>query len=137
GPAGGRKRKGKKQQKSQTPPTPRKERELPKVLEYTDGMTIAEMAKKIHREPAEIVKKLCLMGVVATQNQSLDKDTIELLAADYGIETEEKIQVDLTDFDTFFNEEPVEENLVTRPPTVTIMGHVDHGKTTLLDTLRQ
>lgn len=137
GPAGGRKRKGKKQQKSQTPPTPRKERELPKVLEYTDGMTIAEMAKKIHREPAEIVKKLFLMGVVATQNQSLDKDTIELLAADYGIETEEKIQVDLTDFDTFFNEEPVEENLVTRPPTVTIMGHVDHGKTTLLDTLRQ
>ena len=137
GPAGGRKRRGKKQQKSQTPPTPRKERELPKVLEYTDGMTIAEMAKKIHREPAEIVKKLFLMGVVATQNQSLDKDTIELLAADYGMETDEKVQVDLTDFDTFFDEEPIEENLVTRPPTVTIMGHVDHGKTTLLDTLRQ
>ncbi len=136
GPAG-RKRKGKKNQKSQTPPTPRKFKELPKVLEYTDGMTIVELAKKIHREPAEIVKKLFMMGVMATQNQSLDKETIELLAAEYGIETEEKVQIDLTDFNTFFEQEPVEENLVTRPPTVTIMGHVDHGKTTLLDTLRE
>lgn len=136
GPAG-RKRKGKKNQKSQTPPTPRKFKELPKVLEYTDGMTIVELAKKIHREPAEIVKKLFMMGVMATQNQSLDKETIELLAAEYGMDTEEKVQIDLTDFDTFFEQEPVEENLVTRPPTVTIMGHVDHGKTTLLDTLRE
>lgn len=137
GPAG-RKRKGNKnKQKQQTPPTPRKQKPLPEVLEYTDGMTVAELAKKLHREPAEIVKKLFMMGVAATQNQSLDKDAIELLAADYGIETEEKVQVDLTDFDTFFEEEPVEENLALRPPTVTIMGHVDHGKTTLLDTLRK
>lgn len=137
GPAG-RKRKGNKnKQKQQTPPTPRKQKPLPEVLEYTDGMTVAELAKKLHREPAEIVKKLFMMGVAATQNQSLDKEAIELLAADYGIETEEKVQVDLTDFDTFFEEEPVEENLALRPPTVTIMGHVDHGKTTLLDTLRK
>lgn len=138
GGPGGRRRKGKKhQQKAQPSLTPRKHKELPEVLEYTDGMTIVELSKKLHREPAEIVKKLFMMGVVANQNQSLDKDTIELLATEYGIETEEKVQVDLTDFDTFFNQEVVEENLAIRPPTVTIMGHVDHGKTTLLDTLRK
>ena len=129
-----------KQQKNteQKPAVPaRKFHELPDVLVYTDGMTVAELAKKIKREPAEIIKKLFLLGVMATLNQGLSKDAIELLAADYGMDAEEKIEKDISDLDVYFEEAAAEsEESTVRPPVVTIMGHVDHGKTTLLDQLR-
>ena len=129
-----------KQQKNaeQKPAVPaRKFHELPDVLVYTDGMTVAELAKKIKREPAEIIKKLFLLGVMATLNQGLSKDAIELLAADYGMDAEEKIEKDISDLDVYFEEAAAEgAESTVRPPVVTIMGHVDHGKTTLLDQLR-
>ena len=73
-------------------PTQRKDKPLPDVLEYTDGMNAQDLAKVLHRPAAEIVKKLFMLGVMVNQNQSLEKDTIEILAADYGIEAKEKVQ---------------------------------------------
>ena len=137
-----RNQKGKKgnrreEQKAKPAVPARKFHELPDVLVYTDGMTVAELAKKIKREPAEIIKKLFLLGVMATLNQGLSKDAIELLAADYGMDAEEKIEKDISDLDVYFEEAAAENAESTvRPPVVTIMGHVDHGKTTLLDQLR-
>ncbi|WP_271006792.1 translation initiation factor IF-2 [Listeria seeligeri] len=125
---------------STVPPTPPKPKELPEKIVFSESLTVAELAKKLYREPSELIKKLFMLGVVATINQSLDKDAIELICSDYGVAVEEEIKVDVTDLDVYFenelNEAVDESKLVERPPVVTIMGHVDHGKTTLLDSLR-
>jgi translation initiation factor IF-2 len=114
---------------------PRKVKELPAKITFSESLTVSELAKKLYREPSEIIKKLFLLGVMATINQTLDKDAIELIAGEYGVEVEEEIKIDITDLENYFVEEEG-ANLVERPAVVTIMGHVDHGKTTLLDSIR-
>ncbi|WP_059170150.1 translation initiation factor IF-2 [Bacillus sp. FJAT-27445] len=126
---------GKKPQQHQAAPPVKKERELPEKITFSESLTVAELAKKLYREPSEIIKKLFLLGVMATINQELDKDAIELIAGEYGVEVEEEIKIDTTDLEVYFTEDEQGE-LVERPSVVTIMGHVDHGKTTLLDSIR-
>ncbi|HJV32063.1 MAG TPA: translation initiation factor IF-2 [Bacillales bacterium] len=119
----------------QAQPQKKKEKELPTKITFSESLTVAELGKKLHREPSEIIKKLFLLGVMATINQSLDKDAIELIAGEYGVEVEEEIKIDVTDLEVYFTEDEA-GSLVERPSVVTIMGHVDHGKTTLLDSIR-
>lgn len=111
-------------------------KELPEKITFSGTLTVGALAEELGKEPSELIKKLMLLGVMATINQELDKDTIELIASEYGVETEEVIVLEETELEKY--EEPdKEEDLEIRPPVVTIMGHVDHGKTTLLDSIRK
>ena len=105
------------------------------VLIYKEGMTVADVANGLNKPIAQIVMKLIQVGIMAAQNQTIDRETIELVAMDYGYEVKDEEITDVTRFDEFKIEDD-EASLQTRPPVVTIMGHVDHGKTTLLDTIR-
>lgn len=114
---------------------PAKKKELPSKITFSESLTVSELAKKLHKEPSEIIKKLFMLGVMATINQELDKESIELIAGEYGVDVEEEIKVDATDLEVYFTED-TQEQVEERPSVVTIMGHVDHGKTTLLDSIR-
>ncbi|MNO11959.1 Translation initiation factor IF-2 [compost metagenome] len=107
----------------------------PKKIIVRGTMTVGETAKLLHKDASEVIKKLISLGVMATINQELDIDTILLLAGDFGVEVEVKIPVEEDRFETL-EEVDEEADLLERPPVVTIMGHVDHGKTTLLDAIR-
>ena len=124
-----------KQRPQQQQSQPPKKKELPSKITFSGSLSVAELAKKLHREPSELIKKLFMLGVVATINNELDKDSIELIATDYGVEVEEEIRIDTTDLEVYFTEDN-EVELEERPSVVTIMGHVDHGKTTTLDSIR-
>ena len=105
------------------------------ILTYKDGMTVADVATGMGKTNAQIIMKLMQAGIVANQNQVIDRETIELIAMDFGFEVKDEVITDATRFDEIVVEDD-EESLESRPPVVTIMGHVDHGKTTLLDTIR-
>ncbi|AZK47751.1 translation initiation factor IF-2 [Paenibacillus lentus] len=107
----------------------------PKKIIVRGNMTVGEAAKLLHKDASEVIKKLIMLGVMATINQELDIDTILLLAGEFGVEVEVKIPVEEDRFETL-EENDDEADLLERPPVVTIMGHVDHGKTTLLDAIR-
>jgi translation initiation factor IF-2 len=106
-----------------------------KVLYFEDGMTVADIAEALEATPAELIKKLMGLGIMVAQTQSIDRETTELLVLEYGYEVKDKIITDLTKFDQIDIVDD-EKDLVERPPVVTVMGHVDHGKTTLLDAIR-
>lgn len=104
-------------------------------ITYEEGISVGELAQKMNRNASDIIKLLFMLGKMVTINSSMDDETIELVCMEYGVEVKKEIPVDEDSLEDEVEENP--EDLVQRPAIVTIMGHVDHGKTTLLDTIRK
>ena len=132
--------KNKQNSKNQKPaaakkPETKQEEPKEKHFTYEEGITVGELADKIGVDSSAIVKDLFMLGIVTNINQSLDQDSVEVVAENYGFTSELEVYTDESDLTNFFDleEETLDE---VRPSVVTIMGHVDHGKTTLLDSIR-
>lgn len=107
-------------------------------VEIPETITVGEFASKMGKTSAEVVKKLMMLGVMASQNQAIDFETAQLIGDDFGIEVKQEVVLtkeDMLMIET--EEEDKPEDLVPRPPVVVVMGHVDHGKTSLLDAIRE
>ena len=124
---------------SNIPPQKGKKKDLEEkekgILTYKPDMTVADIASGMGKSNSQVIMKLMQLGIMANQNQTVDRETIELVALDFGFEVKDEVITDAARFDEMVFEDD-EADLVSRPPVVTIMGHVDHGKTTLLDTIR-
>jgi len=114
---------------------PVKQEILANTIYYKEGMTVLDLAEAMGRPVSEIIKKMMFMKIMASQTQKLDRETAELVTMEYGLEFKDELKTDMTKFEEIdIVDDPA--TMKERPPVVTIMGHVDHGKTTLLDTIR-
>ena len=130
-----KKLKNKDERTSNIPVKKKEENTGAKVVTYKKDMTVGDFAKELNVSLGEVIKKLMMAGIMASVNQVVDRETYELVAMDFGYELKDEVVTDATRFDEIKVEDS-DEVLEKRPPVVTIMGHVDHGKTTLLDTIR-
>lgn len=109
-----------------------------KEITYSDSLTVGQLANLLHKNSSEIIKFLFMMGNMSTINTVLSDDDIELICMEFGVEVHKEVIIDEDDIEEQIgNIEEDDSKMVPRPPVVTIMGHVDHGKTTLLDTIRK